>query len=147
MEKNGYGDPRKMFFNPIATIRDVPDPTRIKTSQRNPGTIPSLNQDRVIIIDNPQKYTDAGRWRANVVKCMWAPKENHGEYQWEAADEFKIPSSQDHPSHVPMMRILCRLLIEALYNHSLHMTKTSVCGAVKDIGKRLADITPMVHTF
>lgn len=141
MEKHGYNNPQKMFFDPIATLLDW------EGLQKDPDTVVNLNPDRVIIIDDYGKYPQAGKWHSSVVQCMWPPADCPGHYQWESPDEFVPPSSGNPNWQVPVMRILCRLLIDALYDRSLHMTQTNVTAAVKDINQKLQLTLAMVCTF
>lgn len=128
------------LFRPIITTReqksaaakasDSTSQENLPPFQKNPAKHRQIDRARYIIIDNPWKYHDA-EWQANVVKCMWPPpgKEN----QQESADAFVY--GMGVKQQVPMLRILVRLLLDALYKSKLY--KSDVRGALMEVQKHL----------
>jgi hypothetical protein len=110
------------------------------------------NSARVIIIDNPAKFKLATEWQKSVIKCMWPPPEFEGEYQWESADEVEDSGEYGSTPHnrnvqrknVPVLRILCRLLIEAATKYRLSKSGVDVREAVKEIQKQMDHVIKMV---
>lgn len=123
----------------------------IKSRKDLQHTILDRQRHLVIIIDDSEKYKGT-TWEEHVVKCNWPP---HGyekdPFQWESADAFEYhdqyqASKHIRCLHVPVMRILCRSLLEVLLKYPLR-NEGDVRTVVREISRRVDPAVLMVSSL